>query len=98
VHDDTQPAVIEIAPATRHVPAGTAATVRVTPRAIDGAPREGEVTLRVTAGPGTVSPPERDGATWVFTLAAPGGKGSSVIEASIDGTVISVRPRIWWDG
>lgn len=100
LHEVFEPETLAIAPPSRHLPADgrAAAMVRVTPRGTDGAPREGRVTLRVVLGAGVVGTPARDGPAWVFPVTAPSAAGSTVLEASIDGVALAVRPRLWWDG
>lgn len=97
-----EPSLVAVEPASRHAPADGVATVTVTVRPADpaGAPRRADV--RITA-------PYHPEAAWVGaeetladgavrrSLRAPRSAGSVVVAVTIDGTALSVRPRVWFD-
>jgi hypothetical protein len=100
LHDVTEPVVLEVLPRTRHARLGSddTLTIRVTPRASDGSVRAAVVTARVVAGEATLAPfvPAADG-TVTLHFTPPPGPGSSVVEVSLDGAPVKVRPRLFWD-
>lgn len=101
VHVIEEPPTLVLDTDTRHVPAdgSSTVTVSVTPRDLSGQPRAGAVTIELKAGAGTwAGPVFQDGDSWRRTLIAPAYTADAVVEATIDGTPLAVRPRIWWDG
>ncbi len=99
----TEPPVLTVSTASRHVRADGSSTVTVTVHPLDerGAPRPTAavaIELTVPGGAAWMGPVQRapDG-TATRTLRASSTAGSSVIEAHIDGTAVRVRPRIWWN-
>lgn len=94
-----EPPTVLVSPALRRAPAATGTIeLRVMPRDPAGTPREAVVALRVHAGTQVAIPtPERDGLAWVFRLRAPMAPGFTVVEATIDGVAVKVRPRLWWE-
>ncbi len=99
IHDVQEPQVLELTPANRRVPADakSAVTVRITPRAADGSPRDDTVQLTILKGTGSVSAPTRDGLAWVFQVQAPSQPGFCLLEARIGGAAVTVRPHLWWN-
>jgi hypothetical protein len=94
-----EPATLAVAPLNRHVPADGAstATLRVTPRGPDGAPRAARVEVVVTHGDATVAGIAPDGDGWIATIVAPASPGSSRVEVRVDGEVWPIAPRLWFD-
>lgn len=99
LHVLTEPRVLSVSPAGRHARADGASiiTVQVTPRGPDGAPRDGAVSARVVQGDCSPDAAERAGEAWSLPVRAPSAAGSCVVEVSIDGQALRVRPRLWWD-
>jgi hypothetical protein len=94
-HVVREPPLLAVAPPSRHARAGGELRLTVTPRAPDGSPVKGNVEARVTHGTAQArvdALPE--GAVVVVTRATP---GAAVVEVSIDGKPLLVRPRLWWD-
>lgn len=102
VHLIEEPSLIEVAPASRHLPADgrSEAVLRITPRAPDGSVRtDARVEAEVLYGTGRVAAPvAREGGAWVVRVVAPPAQGSGVVVVRVDGVASGVRPRIWWDG
>ena len=99
-HDIVEPRLIDLAPASRHVPADarSTATITVTPRLPDGSVRPDAVVTVTLTGPGALAGPvTREGEAWRARVVAPAAPGSTVIEVRVDGVAVAVRPRIWWD-
>lgn len=99
-HTMEEPAVITLSEADRHLPAdGVAAvTITVEPRDDRGALRDADVAIEQPWGEGAwLGPAVRDGQRYSRVLVSPTSAGSSVIEVRIDGTAVTVRPRVWWD-
>jgi hypothetical protein len=99
-HTVVEPALIELSEVDRHLPADGASVleVRVTPRAPDGGARAGAVTIEAPWGAASwEGPAAREGDAWVRRLVAPAAPQSSVIEVTVDGAVVPIRPRVWWD-
>lgn len=96
-----EPETLTVSPATRRVVADGVSTVTfsVQPRAVDGAVDPSAVAeIRLYAGAGTwAGPTERDGDGWSRTLIAPASAGTAVVEATIQGVALDVRPRVWFD-
>lgn len=101
LHTIEEPPTITIEPAARHIAAGSndVATVRVTPRDLAGAVRaDAEVEVAITTGEAKLSAPAAwNGSEWQAQVMPPGVAGSSVIEVTIDGKPLGIRPRIWFD-
>lgn len=100
MHTVTEPALLAVEPAGRHLPADgrSVATVRVTPRRPDGSPRtDARVEVALAHGGGAVTPARWTGGAWEATVTAPAARGSSVVEVRVDGAALGVRPRLWWD-
>jgi hypothetical protein len=96
-HVVDEPPVLEVSPAGRHVPAGSGvATIHVTPRADDRSAHAGRVLVTLKGG-GTASAVTPEGEGYRVDVAAPAAAGSSVVEVTIDGALVGVAPRIWWD-
>jgi len=97
-----EPISIKVEPAGRHLEAGgeERAVVRAWARLPDGSvDRTAEVTLRLAYGTGEVDDgmtQEEDGG-WRFDVIPPAEPGTGVLEVSIDGEPLLIRPRIWWD-
>lgn len=99
-HEIVEPELITLSVAGRHAPADGQSEIEivVTPRDPLGQPRAGTVTIEAPWGEAAfVGPVEQDGLRWRRTLRAPMAAGSSVIEVTIDGVVVPVHPRVWWD-
>jgi hypothetical protein len=98
-HVVQEPETVTISEADRRVPADGVSTVTVTvqPRLPDGSARAAIVGLEVAWGEGSwAGPAVQDGAAWSRTLIAPTVAGSAVVEITVDGVVLPLRPRIWW--
>jgi hypothetical protein len=101
IHDVTEPAVVIVDPPSRHLPADGAsfATVTITPRDPNGSLRAA-TTVELTRLDGGAPAPiavTRDGDTWTAQVLAPATAGSTAIETRIDGVVVGISPRIFWD-
>ena len=95
-----EPSLLVVEPVGRHLPANgkARATIRVTPRGLDGAPRVAATVEATLAGAGQLAgAPVRDGDAWVITVVAPATAGSAALAITIDGVVVGVRPRLFWD-
>ncbi|MBI5515749.1 MAG: VCBS repeat-containing protein [Deltaproteobacteria bacterium] len=95
-----EPELVTVTPATRHVPADgrSTVTVRVTPRAPDGSPREAPVDGVAHTGVGALPlRARREGSATVLELTAPGTPGSATLELRVGGVPWRVRPRVWFD-
>ncbi len=92
------PEVLSLTPQGRHLSAGETGWMTVTPRDADGRGRAAMVTVERTHGEGTVGEPVRDGAVWRFPVTAPEGPGEGRFNVRIDGVVMTVAPRWWYDG
>jgi hypothetical protein len=94
-----EPPTLDVSPPGRHLPADGAsvATLRVTPRGPDGAPRAAHVEVIVTHGEATVLGVAPDGDGWVATLLAPTTPGSCRVEVWVDGAAWPLAPRLWFD-
>ncbi len=101
LHTIVEPPSITIEPASRHLAADSAsvATIHVTPRDVNGAVRiDAGVDVAVSTGHATLKVPARwDGSEWRAEIQAPAEPGSSVIEVTVDGRTLGIRPRIWFD-
>jgi hypothetical protein len=100
-HEVVEPALITLSEPDRHLPADGQSTVEVvvTPRDALGQPRAAQVTIEAPWGPAAFAgPATQDGLGWRRTLMAPMAAGSSVIEVTLDGVIVPVHPRVWWDG
>lgn len=96
LHVWEEPQLFTLEPASRHVARGGAASIRVTPRALDGSVRlNATVSLRVRGG--AAVPLRATNGGYEGTIAHPGHPGSSVLEVSVDEVAAGVRPRVWWD-
>lgn len=98
-----EPALVTVAPLSRHTRADGASVVRVTVRPLDaaGAPLSGarvEVRAAFGAAIDWVGPAETlaDGSV-VRSLRAPTSAGSAVVEVLVNGVAYRVRPRVWFD-
>ncbi len=99
LHNLTEPPTLSISESDRTLEAnGTdEVTIVVTPRHPDGSLRTAPVEIALLAGTGEfIGPTTETEEGWERTLRAPTTAGSAVIEATIDGAAIRVRPRIWW--
>jgi hypothetical protein len=101
VHVFQEPPLVELEPGTRHLPAdgNSLLTIRVRPHDIDGVPMEATVEVDSIHGDAIFNGPVallEDG-SWERRLVAPSQAGSSVIQVTIDGVALTVRPRVWWD-
>ena len=103
VHTLEEPPLFVVSPVDRHVPADgrSEATLRITPRALDGSVRPGaRVEVALAYGTGSLAAPpawsEAEGA-WVVRVVAPAAPGAGVVTLRVDGVPAGVRPRIWWD-
>lgn len=99
-HLVVEPPSIVTEPPSRRLPADGAsvARLRVTPRdAVGGLAPGARVSARIVAGGGTLGEPTAVGDEVVVEIRAPMGRGSSVLEVSVDGRALAVRPRIWWE-
>jgi hypothetical protein len=101
LHTVVEPPSITIEPAARHLRAGSddVAIIHVTPRDPAGAVRtDATVDVAIRTGDATLrSPAAWNGSEWSAQIVAPGLPGSSVIEVTVDGTPLGIRPRIWFD-
>lgn len=102
LHTITEPSLIEIEPASRHIRAGSndVATICVTPRDSGGGVRaDANVEVAVVTGDATLAAPAVwTGSEWQAQVAPGAAAGSSVIEVRVDGHALGIRPRIWFDG
>jgi hypothetical protein len=100
-HRVVEPETIVVTPASRRVPADGASTVEVVlqPRRRDGSPDPAAVaTVEIAAGAGSwAGPATRRGDGWVRTLVAPDAPGEAVLEVTLGGVPLSVRPRVGFD-
>jgi hypothetical protein len=102
-HTIVEPPSIAIDPPSRHVAvsAHSPFTLHITPRNPDGSiNQKARIGISIVAGPGqgtSLAAPAWDGAAFTTTLQAPGTTGSSVIEVTVDGQPIRIRPRVFWD-
>ena len=100
MHTITEPRVLAVEPAARHLPAGGAghARLRVRPGdAPDAWSAGAQVTFRIVAGGGTLGAPTVVDHETVVELTPPASAGSTVLEVLVDGVPLGVRPRLWWD-
>jgi hypothetical protein len=101
VHVIAEHPSIEIAPPSRHLPAGGAApaVIRAFARDPDGGLRpDAKVEIRIAFGGGSFDGPAvAEAGGWRRGLVAPAAPGSTVVEVLIDGVPLRVRPRIFWD-
>jgi hypothetical protein len=96
-----EPETLTVSPATRRVVGDGVSTVTffLQPRTPDGGvdpAASGEIELYAGAG-SWAGPTVRDGDGWSRTLVAPAGPGTAVVEATISGVALDVRPRVWFD-
>ncbi|HMV68403.1 MAG TPA: CRTAC1 family protein [Myxococcota bacterium] len=98
LHRIEEPATIVISEPDRRLPADGRSSLRVevTARALDGSPRAAAIAVSLS-GPGTLRPPVPIGGSTVYEVVAPAVPGSTQVEVTIDGQVLRVRPRLWWD-
>jgi len=101
VHVIHEPPVITLSEPSRHLPADgvSALVVTVTPRAPDGTVSTGHVvSIEARFGhDGWEGPAVMVGDAWQRTLVAPTVGQTTVVEVTIDGALVRVRPRVWWD-
>ena len=100
LHTIEEPSLISVTPSSRHLPADgqSTVTVTVTPRDESGALVPGAVSIELPFGEGQwADSAMEDQMTWTRTLIAPSTPGSSVVEVTIDGVSVPIRPRIFWD-
>ena len=96
-HTIEEPPLIEIDPKTRRLTLGEEATLLVTPRKPDGTyDPDAEVSASAFAGKGTVGAAVSQTEGWVVTVTSPDQPGSTVVEISINGVPMGVRPRLVW--
>ena len=97
-----EPRFITVLPVNRHVRADGASTVTISVRPVDE-----DGALQATSAV-TIESPFMPAANWTGpatsragvtarTLLAPDKKGSVVVQVSIDGKPVGVRPRVWFD-
>jgi hypothetical protein len=100
LHEIDERPLFTISPKSRHLVAGSAApaTVSVTPTDAEGKPRaDAVVTFARKVGDGTLGVPLRHGDATEVTILPAADPGSMVLEISIDGVPVLVRPRLFWD-
>lgn len=101
VHVIEEPALFEITPASRHLPADGVSrfVVRVSPRNPDGTLRAGaQVGIERLFGAGSFAGPVvADAAGWSRELIVGTQQTSIVFEITVDGVVMPLRPRVWLD-
>jgi hypothetical protein len=105
MHTITEPSLVSLSEGDRHLPADGEArlVVEVTPRGPDGAHvAAGTVDVSLRSGaalatPTWAGPAVENGGVWRRELVAPLSAGSSVIEVRIDGVLVPISPRVWWD-
>jgi len=96
-HTIEEPPLIEIEPKSRSLKFGEDATLFVTPRTPDGAfDPDAEVTAAAFAGSASVGVPVKESDGWIITVNSPESSGSTVVEISINGEPMGVRPRLFW--
>jgi hypothetical protein len=100
-HVIKEPEVLALSPSSRHVAAdGVAlAEIRVKPELLSpDADASADVQIEQIYGDAEFAGPAVfDGTAWVRSLTSTIPGGSSVIQVTIDGAPLHVRPRIWWD-
>lgn len=97
LHEVVEPPTLEVLSPLRHAPAGSVVELRVTPRHVDGSVNTaGMVDVHLSAGALRSAARQADG-SWLVRIAGPQQPGTSVIEVSVDGAPLGVRPRLWWD-
>ena len=98
LHRIVEPTLLHLPDADRRAPADGASQVfvEVTPRAPDGSPRAGVVDAALL-GPGQIVAVEPVGSMTRVVVLAPAAPGSTQVEVRIDGVVVPIRPRLWWD-
>lgn len=95
-----EPPSIVIDPPLRRLRADgvSVARIHITPRDAVGDPAPGaHVAVRIITGGGTLRSPTAVGNEFVVEVMSPRTPGSSVLEVTIDGRPLSVRPRLWWE-
>ena len=100
-HLFTEPSLVTLTPSDRRASADGAAQIQVEvhPKHPDGTPDPAAVVdIEIKWGAATfLGPAVHNGGTTSRTLVAPLAPGTAVVEVTIDGTPLSVRPRVWWD-
>jgi hypothetical protein len=100
-HTAVEPETITLAPASRRVIADGVSTVEVVmqPRFRDGSPDSvAAADVEIVSGVGSwAGPATRRGDGWVRTLVAPDAPGQAVLEVTLGGVTMDVRPRVWFD-
>ncbi len=94
-----EPVLIALSELDRHVGPGQTVTVEVTPRDAQGGLRSvGAVDIGSPFTPvAWTGPVVRDGDVWRRTFVPPDVGDSAVIEVSVDGLAVPIRPRVWFD-
>ena len=97
LHLVTEPEVLTLSPAGRHLPADGVSVATLTVRPVAPGPSAVEVAITHGSGEVTSVTEGADGA-WTAEILAPSSSGSARLEVLLDGVALTVRPRLWWDG
>jgi hypothetical protein len=94
-HDITEPELLSIAPAARHLTAGSSEVATLTIRPETSAT---SVEVVITHGDGIPSPAfEEAPGVWTATITPPPVAGSARVEVRVDGVALPLAPRLWWE-
>jgi hypothetical protein len=94
-HRIIEPELITIAPANRHLLAGGPGVATLTVRPAGPAT---SVTIAISHGDGVPGQAvEEAPGVWTVSLTPPAVAGSARLEVRVDGVVLPVSPRLWWD-
>jgi len=101
IHTLMEPPSIQVTPKSRRCPEGETCsfTIQVLPRNEFGALGDSDVvTIEQAFGKGTWQGPaeKMEDGSWVRYLDSAAEAGTAVIEVNIEGTVLGIRPRLWW--
>ena len=94
-HVITEPEVITVTPASRHVTAGGSDEVTLTIRP-DAEATSVEVVITHGDGVPTQALEETPG-VWIASVTSPPAPGSARLEVRVDGAALPISPRVWWD-
>lgn len=94
-HTITEPQILKVEPLGRHLPADPSAeaTFTITPSA-----PASEVSVEVSHGEVyTMETSEVGDGSWRVKISPPVNPGSARFEVRIDGQLLGIAPRLWWD-
>jgi hypothetical protein len=97
-----EPPLVTLSTKSRHLPADGNSELRVDvfPRDISGNLRNTEeVEVAIAYGEATWKTPmiSDETGSWYGVLQAPMDEGTTLLEITIDGKRVEIRPRVWWD-